>query len=231
MCNSANHAISGEIFCKLCRFPRSEIIYPTLASISPGLLTSDLNVFEDSFSEFDNSEIDDEPTAELETDEDCRFEPNVPVENQFDSLALTEANREIDDEPKSELETGEDCRFDLNVPVENQSDSLALTEDALALREAIKSGASNLKERLFIQLEPDKSNNTQYLRRGDVQVGSWVCLFRSLYFLIHSLMAGTSPQGWWTCRPSWSPTRPSTARPSTRLWTSASASSVRRGRT
>jgi hypothetical protein len=76
----------------------------------------------------------------------------------LDSLALTEANREIDDEPKAELDTDEDCRFDLNVPVENQSDSLVLTEVALALREAIKSGASNLKEeRLFIQLEPDKS--------------------------------------------------------------------------
>ena len=30
ICNSANHAISGETFCKLCRFPRSEIFYPTL---------------------------------------------------------------------------------------------------------------------------------------------------------------------------------------------------------
>jgi hypothetical protein len=69
--------------------------------------------------------------------------------------------------------------------------SASSSEPSLALREAIKSGASNLKERLFIQLESDKSNNTQYLRRGDVQVGSWVCLFRSLYFLIHSLMAGT----------------------------------------
>jgi hypothetical protein len=30
MCNYANHDISGEIFGKLCRFPRSEIFYPTL---------------------------------------------------------------------------------------------------------------------------------------------------------------------------------------------------------
>ena len=37
------------------------------------------------------------------------------------------------------------------------------------MREAIKSGASNLKERLFIQLEPDKGANTQYLRKGHVQ--------------------------------------------------------------
>mgnify|MGYP007048364562 CR=1 FL=1 len=42
-------------------------------------------------------------------------------------------------------------------------------EPAGALREAIKSGASNLKERLFIQLEPDKGANTQYLRKGHVQ--------------------------------------------------------------
>merc|ERR1712013_746639 len=42
-----------------------------------------------------------------------------------------------------------------------------------ALREAIRSGASNLKERLFIQLEPDKASNTQYLRRGHVQFDGW----------------------------------------------------------
>ena len=54
----------------------------------------------------------------------------------------------------------------------------------LALREAIKSGASNLNERLFIQLDPDKSSNIQYLRRGHVQVGGWVCVIRNFYFLI-----------------------------------------------
>ena len=37
-------------------------------------------------------------------------------------------------------------------------------EAATALRKAIESGASNLKERLFIQLEPDKTSNNQYLR-------------------------------------------------------------------
>ena len=41
------------------------------------------------------------------------------------------------------------------------------------LREAIKSGASNLKERLFIQLEPDKSSNTQFLNRRHVQFNGW----------------------------------------------------------
>merc|ERR1719166_496720 len=46
-------------------------------------------------------------------------------------------------------------------------------EPAGALREAIKSGASNLKERLFIQLEPDKGSNTQYLRKGHVQFDKW----------------------------------------------------------
>ena len=37
-------------------------------------------------------------------------------------------------------------------------------EAATALKKAIESGASNLKERLFIQLEPDKTSNNQYLR-------------------------------------------------------------------
>eukprot|EP00092_Neocalanus_flemingeri_P037261 GFUD01040582.1.p1 GENE.GFUD01040582.1~~GFUD01040582.1.p1 ORF type:complete len:384 (+),score=135.15 GFUD01040582.1:53-1204(+) len=59
------------------------------------------------------------------------------------------------------------------VELENQFVLRLPTEPSLALREAIKSGASNLKERLFIQLEPDKSSNTQYLRRGHVQFDGW----------------------------------------------------------
>jgi hypothetical protein len=51
--------------------------------------------------------------------------------------------------------------------------SASSSEPSLALREAIKSGASNLKERLFIQLESDKSNNAQYFRRGDVHCTGW----------------------------------------------------------
>ena len=54
--------------------------------------------------------------------------------------------------------------------LENQFILRLPEEPASALREAIKSGASNLKERLFIQLEPDKGSNTQYLRKGHVQV-------------------------------------------------------------
>lgn len=46
-------------------------------------------------------------------------------------------------------------------------------EAATALRKAIESGASNLKERLFIQLEPDKMSNNQYLRKGRVQFDGW----------------------------------------------------------
>eukprot|EP00088_Acartia_fossae_P030290 TRINITY_DN3126_c0_g1_i1.p1 TRINITY_DN3126_c0_g1~~TRINITY_DN3126_c0_g1_i1.p1 ORF type:complete len:390 (+),score=112.78 TRINITY_DN3126_c0_g1_i1:44-1213(+) len=46
-------------------------------------------------------------------------------------------------------------------------------EAATALRKAIESGASNLKERLFIQLEPDKTSNNQYLRKGRVQFDGW----------------------------------------------------------
>ena len=56
------------------------------------------------------------------------------------------------------------------VELKNQLVPCLLSEPSLALREVIKSGASNLKERLFIQLEPDKSNITQYLRRGDVHL-------------------------------------------------------------
>ena len=56
------------------------------------------------------------------------------------------------------------------VELENQFILRLPEEPASALREAIKSGASNLKERLFIQLEPDKGSNTQYLRKGHVQV-------------------------------------------------------------
>jgi len=59
------------------------------------------------------------------------------------------------------------------VELENQFVLRLPAEPSLALREAIKSGASNLKERLFIQLEPDKSSNTQYLRRGHVQFDGW----------------------------------------------------------
>lgn len=59
------------------------------------------------------------------------------------------------------------------VELENQFIMKLPEEPASALRTAIKSGASNLKERLFIQLEPDKSSNTQYLRRGHVQFDGW----------------------------------------------------------
>ena len=47
------------------------------------------------------------------------------------------------------------------VELENQFILRLPEEPASALREAIKSGASNLKERLFIQLEPEKVANTQ----------------------------------------------------------------------
>ena len=55
------------------------------------------------------------------------------------------------------------------VELENQFILRLPEEPAGALREAIKEGASNLKERLFIQLEPDKGANNQYLRKGHVQ--------------------------------------------------------------
>ena len=61
------------------------------------------------------------------------------------------------------------------VPIELENQFLIRflsQEPAEALREAIRSGASNLKDRLFIQLEPDKPNNPN-LRRGRVKFDGW----------------------------------------------------------
>ena len=49
-------------------------------------------------------------------------------------------------------------------------------EPAAALREALKAGASNIKERLKIQLEPEKEGKgggNNYLRRGAVHFDGW----------------------------------------------------------
>ncbi len=45
-------------------------------------------------------------------------------------------------------------------------------EPAEALKEALRSGASNIKDRLKIQMEPDK-NSGALLRRGSVQFDGW----------------------------------------------------------
>jgi len=74
--------------------------------------------------------------------------------------SLSKPNEKSQDGPPIELEN----QFILRLP-----DS----EAATALRKAIESGASNLKERLFIQLEPDKTSNNQYLRKGRVQFDGW----------------------------------------------------------
>jgi len=72
--------------------------------------------------------------------------------------------------------------------LENQFILRIPTEPASALREAIRSGASNLKERLFIQLEPDKASNPQHLRRGHVQFDGWnfTCRLMDLPTIIES---------------------------------------------
>jgi len=70
------------------------------------------------------------------------------------------SNEKQPDAPAVELEN----QFVLRLPE---------SEAATALRKAIESGASNLKERLFIQLEPDKTSNNQYLRKGRVQFDGW----------------------------------------------------------
>lgn len=74
------------------------------------------------------------------------------------------------------------------VELENQFILRIPSEPASALREAIRSGASNLKERLFIQLEPDKTSNPQHLRRGHVQFDGWnfTCRLMDLPTIIES---------------------------------------------
>ncbi len=58
------------------------------------------------------------------------------------------------------------------IDLENQFLVRLPEEPAAALKEAIRSGASNLKERLYIKLEPDKPNNP-HLRRGQVKFDGW----------------------------------------------------------
>ena len=64
------------------------------ASKSHDIQTLKVNLFEDSFSEFDKKEINYIPEEELETNKYARFEVYVPVDNQFDPLAFTEPNTE-----------------------------------------------------------------------------------------------------------------------------------------
>lgn len=61
-------------------------------------------------------------------------------------------------------------------------------QPAQALREAIHAGANNLKERLFIQLEPDTGTSSQYLRRGHVQFDGWnfTCRLMDLPTMVES---------------------------------------------
>ncbi len=54
------------------------------------------------------------------------------------------------------------------VEVENQFLLRLPEEPAQALREALRSGAGNVKDRLQIQLEPEKGSGNPQLRRGQV---------------------------------------------------------------
>lgn len=76
--------------------------------------------------------------------------------------------------PSSFIRKTEECLPGAElVELENQFVLRIPEEPARAIRKAIQSGASNLKERLFIQMEPDSGPNTQYLRRGQVQFDGW----------------------------------------------------------
>ena len=60
-----------------------------------------------------------------------------------------------------------------NVELENQFILRLPTEPAKALREALRSGAGNIKERLSIQLEHEKGSQDPRLRRGIVEFDGW----------------------------------------------------------
>ena len=54
------------------------------------------------------------------------------------------------------------------VELENQFILRLPPEPAQAMREALKSGAGNIKDRLKLQLEPEKGSTNPQLRRGQV---------------------------------------------------------------
>ena len=60
-----------------------------------------------------------------------------------------------------------------NVELENQFILRLPTEPARALREALRSGAGNIKERLSIQLEHEKGSQDPRLRRGIIEFDGW----------------------------------------------------------
>ena len=60
-----------------------------------------------------------------------------------------------------------------NVELENQFILRLPTEPAKALKEALRSGAGNIKERLSIQLEPEKGSTDPRLRKGIVEFDGW----------------------------------------------------------
>lgn len=60
-----------------------------------------------------------------------------------------------------------------NVELENQFILRLPTEPSKALREALRSGAGNIKERLSIQLEPEKGTSDPRLRKGIVEFDGW----------------------------------------------------------
>ena len=58
--------------------------------------------------------------------------------------------------------------------LENQFIMRLPAEPAAALKEALRSGAGNLKDRLAIQMEPDKNSaNQNQMRRGTVTFDGW----------------------------------------------------------
>ena len=60
-----------------------------------------------------------------------------------------------------------------NVELENQFILRLPSEPAAALREALRSGAGNIKERLSIQMEPETHTNDPRLRKGIVEFDGW----------------------------------------------------------
>ena len=59
------------------------------------------------------------------------------------------------------------------VELENQFLLRLPSEPAEALRQALRSGAGNVKDRLKLRMEPDKSGTNSHLRRGEVSFDGW----------------------------------------------------------
>merc|ERR1712156_357283 len=95
---------------------------------------------------------------------------NIPNSNGFETLGFPNSNpnhcysSETNSEPSKPAKKFElEDQFILRLPI----------EPAKALKEALRSGANNLQERLSIKLEPEKGTLDPRLRRGNIAFDDW----------------------------------------------------------